>query len=683
MLRNLMEEKQLDFNAPLLSVRRFASSANSDKTDGDKVVKFPPRRSSLPFHKPELKSGPIRDAGSVPFLWEQIPGRPKASGRPPPDSFDAPPLTPKLPPGRAVDVTQEPQQQHQEPKKRREQLRQQQQRQSSLQSIENNSLEDPNVRKTIENKNPENHVTAVVRSKQPLQEELKPTSEEDDYDDAFSDALETLSRSESIFMNCSVSGLSALDGPDRKPFGNMSVDPEARDFMMDRFLPAAKAMASEAPQYATRKPASARQPARPMNLVGREKRHVSYPYRPVVVPQQNTEEDEESDSDLVNYDHSGYLSAKGCGLLPRFCLKSSLGLLNPVPEMRMRNRMLLSPAVGKVNTWPKASTSHRYSNEDDEHSWEAVYKYKLVNGLQSHQAQGNRSRPTSESNQLSLSDSQTIGGSSPHRRSAGDAISPYRNDAPQSSFHEGTGFLGIPKQSKKGDSLDIDSGRHSWGIVKFHDTSRQGSGSSSPAIEKTLYVDSVQVLDTPKSLSSSDTKDLQSPTYKDNETVMDSQELEKCSVLAAQLSIDDKKALQPKFCEIGEPKSQLRLSPDADKAECFYDDSQLVTEKVLTRSTHSDDPVDQGNALTTCLQGLLPPPLPKSPSESWLWRTLPSVPSKNPSSGSYLGVQVRSRKQAAKASTADPKWENLVKNSTTLRSQTRFSEELNKSLAEQ
>ncbi|XP_068645107.1 uncharacterized protein [Aristolochia californica] len=663
-----MEEKQLDFNAPFLSVRRVASSANSDKTDGDKVVKFLPRRSSLPYHKPELKSGPIRDAGSVPFLWEQIPGRPKDSGRPPSDSPDAPLLAPKLPPGRTVDARQKrQQQQQQEEKKRREQ-----QQPSFLQPTENNSLEVPKVRKTIEDKNPEKHVTSVIRSKLPLREELRPTSEED-YDDAFSDALETLSRSESIFMNCSVSGLSALDGPDRKPFLNMSVDAEARDFMMSRFLPAAKAMASEAPQYATRKPASAWEQARPIN---RERRPVSHPYRPVVVPQQNTDEDEESDSDLVAYDHPGYLSAKGCGLLPRFCLKSSLCLLNPVPGMKVRNRMPLSPAICKVKAHTEASTSHRYSNEDDEHSWEAVYKHKLVHGLQSHEAQGNRSRPTSESNQLSWSDSQTLDGSSPRRRSVGDVISPYRNDAPQSSFHEGTGFLGIPKQVKylKGDGLDTDSRSHSWGLVQFHDTSQQGSGSSSPAIEKTLYVDSVQVLDTQKSLSSSDTKDLMSPRYKDLETVMDSQVLGKCCALAAQLCIEEKKTVQPKHYEVAERKPQPRLSPDSQKTERVYYDNQLVTEKLLTSSTHGDDPVDQGHALASSLQGLLPPPLPKSPSESWLWRTLPSVPSKNPSSGSYLGVQLCSRKQAVKASTADPKWENLVKNSNTLRSQTRFSE---------
>jgi hypothetical protein len=49
------------------------------------------------------------------------------------------------------------------------------------------------------------------------------------------------------------------------------------------------------------------------------------------------------------------------------------------------------------------------------------------------------------------------------------------------------------------------------------------------------------------------------------------------------------------------------------------------------------------------LQSLLPLPAPKSPSESWLSRTLPSVSNKPPAP-SFLGIQVQSKKQTPWAS---------------------------------
>ncbi|KAF9587255.1 hypothetical protein IFM89_039527 [Coptis chinensis] len=52
----------------------------------------------------------------------------------------------------------------------------------------------------------------------------------------------------------------------------------------------------------------------------------------------------------------------------------------------------------------------------------------------------------------------------------------------------------------------------------------------------------------------------------------------------------------------------------------------------------------------------LAPPLPKSPSESWLWCTLPSVSSKN-------SATFHSRKQCSKPPSVDQTWETIVKTS--------------------
>ncbi|XP_057792359.1 uncharacterized protein LOC131009152 [Salvia miltiorrhiza] len=64
-----MVEKKLNFNQPILSVRKYSPKKASHIVD---------QREGLPLpHRPERSSGPVRNPGSVPFMWEQIPGRPK------------------------------------------------------------------------------------------------------------------------------------------------------------------------------------------------------------------------------------------------------------------------------------------------------------------------------------------------------------------------------------------------------------------------------------------------------------------------------------------------------------------------------------------------------------------------------------------------------------------------------
>lgn len=62
-----------------------------------------------------------------------------------------------------------------------------------------------------------------------------------------------MSHTESFSMNCSVSGVSGLDNFDAKKFGTFSTDQQTREFMMNRFLPAAKAMTIQPSQYSSKK----------------------------------------------------------------------------------------------------------------------------------------------------------------------------------------------------------------------------------------------------------------------------------------------------------------------------------------------------------------------------------------------------------------------------------------------
>lgn len=66
-----MVQKKLNFNQPILSVRRSSRKTDSQKRKESNVLPM------LPSHRPESNSGPVRNPGSVPFIWEQTPGQPK------------------------------------------------------------------------------------------------------------------------------------------------------------------------------------------------------------------------------------------------------------------------------------------------------------------------------------------------------------------------------------------------------------------------------------------------------------------------------------------------------------------------------------------------------------------------------------------------------------------------------
>lgn len=353
-----MEEKQLDFNAPLLSVRRFTSMAASNAEDSERVEKFLPKKASLPSYKPELKSGPVRNPGAVPFLWEQIPGRPKDESGPRPNTPKLHPLVPKLPPGKTLDDKQ--------PSSAKSTIEKEPEALTGMKPPQTDNLKShPDVSSSNGN------LTSPDRSKRDCKEEHTPNVEDLD-EDAFSDALDTLSHSESFSMNCSLSGLSSLDDPGLKPSRSASIDPQAWNLMMDRFLPAARAMALETPQYASRKQPLARELVRSVRQVnnddddrrplpfGDDKQPLHHQYKLNAMPQHSQGGEEEgSDDDEEDYDDTDNLTAKACGILPRFCLKNSLCLMYPVPGMKIRTRVPLSSVRHKAtadikNTGPES-----------------------------------------------------------------------------------------------------------------------------------------------------------------------------------------------------------------------------------------------------------------------------------------------------------------------------------------
>ncbi|KAL3631545.1 hypothetical protein CASFOL_024529 [Castilleja foliolosa] len=289
-----MEDKKLDFNQPFLSVRRNLPTTVTTSRISKEERKTRNPRHHLPPHRSDVKSGPIRSQGAVPFLWEHTPGQPKYKDttKQPTDKntkllTNTPHVTaPKLPPGRLAVV----------------------------------------VDINIEN------ATKVE------------SSDSVDTDEAYVDALDTLSRTESFSQNCSTSGLS---GPGNYLFTKTpSMD---REFMMDRFLPAAKAMASETTTKYVNKKQQLVVEERVKNQGKPELR-----YGPSFAKRYSDYLENEDDSDDDDeYDESRNLPGV-CGLLPRFCFS----LMNPVPAMSMRTRV--------NNVQPRSSSDGSLSKIENE-----------------------------------------------------------------------------------------------------------------------------------------------------------------------------------------------------------------------------------------------------------------------------------------------------------------------------
>ncbi|KAF5197996.1 putative arginine N-methyltransferase [Thalictrum thalictroides] len=663
-----MEDKQLDFNAPLLSVRRFSSPARvssqakeTHKTDNAQGIKhYIP-----PYYISDLKSGPMRNPGEVPFMWEQIPGRRKDGQGSQDRSIERRPfVAPKLPPGRTSTV--KPQSWD---KEFEEKTTIRPQKDYEVVSHQNVSLMNGNV--------------PTLKSSK-VGTETKKDIDSENEDDVYADALDTLSRTESSFFNCSVSGISGLDDMNLKRSGASSTDRHTQDFMMDRFLPAAKAMASDTPQHASwRQPVPREQPIMARKVVDANRRPPVYHYRGNIPQYVEETVDDESEDEDEDYGDTGNSSTKACGLLPKFRLKNSFCLLNPVPGVKIRSRAPY-PSVRTFSTHVKPAFNGSYSATDKENNWEAVYKHKLISGLQPLDAE---SKMTTESNQLTLwSDSQTPDGSSSRMNSVGGGISPFRSDAIQSPFQEGMGFLGIPKQIK---SIETNNSTP-------HKDSKWGSGSLSTMVEKTLYVDSENMQTSISNFSSSDTHGM-----------IDCREV--AAILTGCRKIDD----PPCAVSFPEDVNNLTISQEMEiskskKSEVVsstlwsspgeLNPVKLIdrTERLRKGNVHAQEvrammsskvringnlefaepeslkEEDPGNSIVCSLQLPLPPPLPKSPSESWLWRTLPSISSKNAS--------FHPRKQPLKTPSTDPKWETIVKTSHVHHGHLRFSEELKKPL---
>ncbi|AES67384.2 DUF688 family protein [Medicago truncatula] len=268
LVRDLMEKKQLNLNRPLLSVRRVTSKIASESDNKRKSTDNP-----LPYYKSELNSGPVRNAGAIPFQWEKTPGKPKD-----------------------MSVIEEG-------------------IGSTVSNPQNTACLD---KKVIKHESEEDGIEEKVNS----------DSDSDDGDESFQDACDTLSRTESFVTRCS---MSVYDDHEAQvnPYGSFSGDEKARDFMIDRFLPAAKAIISENSQRASKKPVliGQGQKKQPWKIGSAEKSSPLNQHRPKSL--------RHKEGGILESDGSQNFptNTTACGLFPHFCLS------NPMPGVRTENKV--------------------------------------------------------------------------------------------------------------------------------------------------------------------------------------------------------------------------------------------------------------------------------------------------------------------------------------------------------
>ncbi|XP_075496607.1 uncharacterized protein LOC142533650 isoform X1 [Primulina tabacum] len=630
--RELMEKRQINFNSPLLSVRRYSSPSNSSEFVKGKVTEKPisSRQQFHTLNKSDWEIEEVTKPGAVPFHWEQVPGKPKCEVESQVHTVEEPlntirrnsGETPRLPPGRV-----------------------------SVLPSQYNSCErfvDQNVyMPQIEAFSYSDHANVMEKLNESLNHGDE--SDTDSGADGYSDALDTLSRASSSFA----------------PSGTFSVDEKTRDLMMDRFLPAAKAVVLETPQYVVKKPLvvneQQKEPAK--KVVSGERKLLLEQYGSMPYYRQCTDsvESEHEDERSTMAKKSGKL----WGILPRFRVKNSLCLFNPLAVMNLKSCSTSSSASDI-----RKRTGKAFSGPLDKNSYHVPPTKRSHSGLLPRELLKSEKKLSSGSNHFLNSFDLYKSGLSPLRPNRSGSISPYRNESPKSPFREGVGFIGIPNNIDNSNAKKIASSRKLFKAlqdVSKKQLNERGPDPSGNTTEKTLYMDFVNKTELPVSnLSRAKAEvpvDISGERWK---------------FLAGRKQMVKSNAFKSSVPEtlyppMSMPGNLAVSDKDVRPLEC----TEVLSEaNFCTKDEHNQESDIQREFDSACLKSPLPPPLPKSPAESWLWRTLPSVSLGNPFSSPRQTTQFLSKKQNLKSSNTDSKWETIVKNSYLRQNHVRYSEEI-------
>ncbi|KAI5447751.1 uncharacterized protein LOC127080785 [Lathyrus oleraceus] len=678
-----MSERRLNINAPLMSVRRNSATSPSLTESKRKILE---KRNTLAGYKSEMALDQVTEPVAVPFNWEHIPGRCKSTNtgsevlQIPPKNPKIGPI-PRLPPGKSIKSG------------------------NQKDSVVEKNFTSSNKSKSFSGNfvkldcDREREAEKRIESRRSYVKEKE--KEDNDDDNAYSDAVETLSHlTESFSVNCSVSGVSGLDHDnlDSKRFGTFSTDQQTRDFMMNRFLPAAKAMTLQPSQYSSKKQSVLveQQPRDVNKLIQNAKKPLVTDIVPYTgIHQEEESEDEDVDEgDVYDNDNSDNVLGKGCGLIPHLQLRNSLSMLNPVSGMKMKNQVSLPPSACEVVKPNKRSHIRSFSPIPAvKKAWEAIHRNKSSAGTAtSPDMQERKKRWSSESNRFAYSGELLPGRLSPFRRSRASAagISPSRTK-PQSPFR-GTKLPGNSKEIENNISGNLKF--HSTGLGKFQGVptqgAKRGSYSGSLAIEKTLYIDNSSTVKLSSSkLSSVDNKrridtmiaDFDKRREKErNSSVEISQDTKHVQSLDLEEKVTlDYEVLSSLGGNSTTLSGMLHHIAKEYEAEVVTPDTYINHERVLVqpvRGTFDEDSDTNSNKQIVLASSPLPPPLPKSPSESWLWRALPINSLKNSFMHSNQGTKSHAKRNDSNAASSNVKWETIVKTSNLHHDHIRYSQEL-------
>ncbi|EPS57778.1 hypothetical protein M569_17039 [Genlisea aurea] len=586
-----MEKRKLNLSAPLLSARRYSSPLKSGEmaVENQPPIRQHPRAPLLEPHwnfDDPLK--PAAGGGGIPFQWELSPGRPRddlfrryhsgeISKAPPPPvgrtSYFSGEVT-RLTPARFSDHHHS-----------------------------SNSIYKPQVEAFSFN----DHAHLVEKLNDSL------NCDEGTDSETFSSALD---------LNY------AVNGNAKKPSGkSSSVDTQTRDLMMNRFLQAAKAAVVETPEFAPKKlPKPANK--KPPNNAPSSSSYAS-PYHKQS-GNGSEFESEDDDQDCKNNNTASKKSGKAWGILPRFCVKNTLCLLNPIPGIKSRMHLQHTTTPSTPTAAAAASagrfTRNARSGPLDKSGFPLFpepQKKKFYSGLLSRDLLKNESKLTAEDrDRRHLANSQDSffrAGLSPLRRYRSGNPSPHRNDLPKSSF---SGPLNESASAENSNSNSNASNKIASSRKLFNalnNVSRNhtyvGGGGGGDAVEKTVYIDKC--------------------SYNKN----DDANPEKCPKFG--------QVVQDDFSFVFDAKMKGRHHHHhPHHHHGHHVDTFGSVRKPDGRAANSKQvPPDEKKPKEAAVKKKpaattpLGPPLPNSPSESWLWKTLPAIPKPQRSSSHSQPLQ--------------------------------------------
>lgn len=270
----------------------------------------------------------------------------------------------------------------------------------------------------------------------------------------------------------------------------------------------------------------------------------------------------------------------------------------------------------------------------------------------------------------------------PRTRSRSACISPYRNEKPRSPFHDGARFLGVPKMVKNTESGNVTlTSKESDKFLDFsaYQMYKRESDLLSSLAEKILYIDLVNntelpILDSEEEMlkkfsvnNLGETRGTEESAFKPK--YLDTAEMVKSTALRSTAAGSASSRCKLNHKSMADDVKVLKQDQDIDHDARSLQCSAIHPAKILaTQNEDSEKVNNEGNASVGFPQTPLPPPLPKSPSEPWLWRNLSSISIRNPFSHG------QPKKKNQKNSSTSSKWENIVKSSNISHDHKRYSE---------